>query len=147
MVEAQSRNRRLQARQSHEMVITNKITDWSKFRAFVKAHGDKTQAQMAHLREGEISAHDLPCVTKKKLGSREKKKTYGYQNARVQTASIYCSNSSSRPRKVVCVDESGMDSRDDYSCGGTSEESAFSSKNLGDARDRVNMIAALCIQH
>lgn len=33
----------------------HKITDWAKFREFAKTHGDKTQAQMAALWEGEIS--------------------------------------------------------------------------------------------
>jgi transposase len=33
----------------------HKITDWEKFREFAKAHGDKTQEQMAQLWEGEIS--------------------------------------------------------------------------------------------
>lgn len=37
----------------------HKITDWQKFRSFVKMHGDKTQAQMAELWEGEISARTI----------------------------------------------------------------------------------------
>lgn len=36
-----------------------KITDWEKFRAFVKAHGDKTQAEMAQLWAGEISQRTI----------------------------------------------------------------------------------------
>ena len=34
---------------------SQKITDWEKFRAFVETHGDKTQAEMAELWDGEIS--------------------------------------------------------------------------------------------
>lgn len=35
------------------------IIDWAKFREFAKTHGDKTQAQMAALWEGEISARTV----------------------------------------------------------------------------------------
>lgn len=34
---------------------SHKITDWEKFRAFVSAHPDKTQTEMAQLWEGNIS--------------------------------------------------------------------------------------------
>lgn len=37
----------------------HKITDWDKFREFAKAHGDKTQAEMAALWDGEISARTI----------------------------------------------------------------------------------------
>jgi hypothetical protein len=33
----------------------HKIKDWEQFRAFAKAHGDKTQVEMAKLWEGDIS--------------------------------------------------------------------------------------------
>jgi len=33
----------------------HKITDWQKFREFAHRHGDKTQAEMSKLWEGEIS--------------------------------------------------------------------------------------------
>ena len=33
----------------------HKITDWERFRAFVKTYGDKTQVEMAQLWEGDIS--------------------------------------------------------------------------------------------
>ena len=36
-----------------------KITDWEKFRAFVKEHGDKTQVEMAQLWEGQISERTI----------------------------------------------------------------------------------------
>src|SRR4028118_1186823 len=32
-----------------------KINDWEKFEAFVKAHGDKSQSEMAQLWDGDIS--------------------------------------------------------------------------------------------
>lgn len=33
----------------------HKISDWEKFRPFVETYGDKTQAEMAELWEGDIS--------------------------------------------------------------------------------------------
>jgi transposase len=48
------------------------ITDWEKFREFVRIHGDKTQAQMAELWEGEISTRTI-CRALKKIGFRRKK--------------------------------------------------------------------------
>lgn len=37
----------------------HKITDWEAFRTFAKAHGDKTQAEMADLWEGDIGARTI----------------------------------------------------------------------------------------
>lgn len=51
----------------------HKITDGEKFRAFVKAHGNKTQAEMASLWEGEISARTISRALQK-IGCTRKKK-------------------------------------------------------------------------
>ena len=56
-----------------------KITDWEKFRAFVKAHGDKTQAEMAQLWEGAISQRTISRVLQK-IGHTRKKKRMGMSN-------------------------------------------------------------------
>lgn len=48
-----------------------KIKDWEKFRAFVKAHGDKTQAEMAQL-WGEISQRTISRALQK-IGVTRKK--------------------------------------------------------------------------
>ena len=37
----------------------HKITDWEKFREFAQANGEKTQAEMAELWEGKISARTI----------------------------------------------------------------------------------------
>ena len=50
-----------------------KITDWEKFRAFVKVHGDKTQAQMAELWEGKITQRTISRALQK-IGHTRKKK-------------------------------------------------------------------------
>lgn len=49
-----------------------KITDWEKFRAFAKEHGDKTQVEMAQLWEGEISDRTISRALQKIKSSRKK---------------------------------------------------------------------------
>ncbi len=56
-----------------------KISDWEKFRAFVKVHGDKTQAQMAQLWEEEISQRTISRALRK-IGHTRKKKPTGIPN-------------------------------------------------------------------
>ncbi|RUR73386.1 transposase [Chlorogloeopsis fritschii PCC 6912] len=53
----------------------SKISDWDKFRVFVKAHGDKTQAQMAQLWEVPISQRTICRALQKIRNSRKKKHT------------------------------------------------------------------------
>jgi arginine repressor len=52
-----------------------KINDWEKFRTFVKAHGDKTQSEMAQLWEGEVSQSTIARALQKIKYSRKKKPT------------------------------------------------------------------------
>ncbi len=56
-----------------------KISDWDKFRAFVKEHGDKTQSEMAQLWDGEISQRTLSRALQK-IGHTRKKKHTGTAN-------------------------------------------------------------------
>jgi len=56
-----------------------KITDWGKFRALAREHGDKTQAEMAALWEGEISARTISRALHK-IGFTRKKKVMGTEN-------------------------------------------------------------------
>lgn len=56
-----------------------KITDWQKFRVFVKEHGDKTQAEMAQLWEGGISQRTISRALHK-IGFIRKKKRMGTTN-------------------------------------------------------------------
>lgn len=56
-----------------------KITDWEKFRAFVKEHGDKTQVEMAQLWEGEISERTISRALQK-IGVTRKKRPMGIGN-------------------------------------------------------------------
>ncbi len=51
-----------------------KILDWNKFREFASSNGDKTQAEMAQLWEGEISARTISRALKK-IGFTRKKTT------------------------------------------------------------------------
>lgn len=51
----------------------HKITDWEKFRAFAQIHGEKTQAEMAALWDGEISARSISRALQK-IGFTRKKR-------------------------------------------------------------------------
>ncbi|AOX00170.1 transposase [Moorena producens PAL-8-15-08-1] len=52
-----------------------KITDWEQFRAFAKAHGDKTIVEMAQLWEGDISVRTISRALKKIGFTRKKRPT------------------------------------------------------------------------
>lgn len=52
-----------------------KITDWEKFRVFVKAHGDKTQAEMGQLWETPISQRTISRALHK-IGQTRKKNVW-----------------------------------------------------------------------
>ncbi len=52
---------------------SHKITDWEAFRRFAKAHGDKTQAEMAQLWPAEIS-EDTIGRGLKRIGFTRKKR-------------------------------------------------------------------------
>jgi transposase len=45
----------VQAKENPHPGHSHKITDWSKFRAFMKAHSDKIQTELAELWDGDIS--------------------------------------------------------------------------------------------
>ena len=57
----------------HNSQPAGKIKDWEKFRAFVKAHGDKTQSDMAELWDGEISQPTISRALAKMKQTRKKK--------------------------------------------------------------------------
>ena len=52
----------------------HKITDWEKFRAFAAQHGGKTQAEMAELWEGQISARTISRALHKINFTRKKRR-------------------------------------------------------------------------
>lgn len=52
---------------------SHKIVDWERFRAFVSAHPDKTQAEMAQLWEGDISDRTISRALQR-IGFTRKKK-------------------------------------------------------------------------
>jgi transposase len=43
----------------HQQGCRHKITDWARFRAFAKEHGEKTQAQMAKLWGDNVSQQNI----------------------------------------------------------------------------------------
>lgn len=69
----------VQAKPRQASTKGQKITDWDKFRAFVKEHGDKTQVEMAQLWEGDISDRTISRALHK-LGVTRKKRPMGIAN-------------------------------------------------------------------
>lgn len=57
----------------------HKITDWDKFREFVSLNGDKTQAEMADLWDGQISARTISRALQK-IGFTRKKRPTAIEN-------------------------------------------------------------------
>lgn len=130
------------ASQSYQRGHSHKITDWQKFRAFVQQHGDKTQAEMAQLWEGDISARTIARGFKR-IGFTRKKKTYGYcQRDEVKRAEFQQYLATCNAEALVYVDEAGMDERDDYGYGWSPKGNRFEALKSGRRQGRINMIAA-----
>lgn len=64
-----------QAKSNRPHRTADKITDWNKFTQFAKLHGEKTQAEMAALWEGNISARTISRALDKIGWSRKKRRT------------------------------------------------------------------------
>ena len=79
MVKVLCRNWRFPLKRNQSPGHSHKITDWAKFRAFVKVHGDKTQAQMAQLWEDKISARTISRGLQK-IGLTRKKRPMVIKN-------------------------------------------------------------------
>ena len=58
----------------------HKITDWPKFREFVRQHGDKTQAQLAKLWGDNVTQQNISDALRK-IGVSRKKRLTGIENA------------------------------------------------------------------
>ena len=76
----------VQAAQGYQQGHSQRIVDWQKFRAFVQAHGDKTQAQMAQLWEGGCSQRTISRALAR-IAFTRKKRPMGIENAMKPNAS------------------------------------------------------------
>jgi transposase len=95
----------------------SRITDWEKFRAFVKANGDKTQTEMVELWDGEISQRTMSRALHL-YWTYPEKKTYGYcQRDEAKRTAFLGQLENPKAPHLVYVDESGMDERDNYGYG------------------------------
>ena len=75
----------VKARPSNHQGHSHKITNWDEFRAFVQAHADKTQAEMAELWEGDISERTISRALKK-IGFTRKKRPMATENVMIKSA-------------------------------------------------------------
>ncbi len=122
----------------------HKITDWEKFREFARIHGHKTQVQMAQLWDGEISDRTISRALKK-IGWTRKKRLMATENGmKVNDRNIVAALSNFPLKSIVYVDESGMDSREQYDYGWNPKGERFFALKSGKRQGRINMIAALC---
>jgi transposase len=82
-----------------------------------------------------------------KKSTLPEKKTYGYRERDEAKRQVFLEQLSAKPpQSVVYIDESGMDSRDDYAYGWNERGQRFHALKSGRRQGRVNMIAALCKQ-
>ncbi len=83
----------------------------------------------------------------RRLGLPEKK-TYGYCERDEAKRQVFVEQLRRLcPKQIVYVDESGMDSRDDYAYGWKERGERFHALKCGRRQNRINMIPALCDQH
>lgn len=68
------------ARSGYQTGNGHKITDWERFRAFAKEHGDKTQTEMAQLWGESISQRTISRALKR-IGLTRKKRLTATENA------------------------------------------------------------------
>ena len=64
---------------NYQQGCKHKITDWQRFREFVKQHGDRTQAQMAKRWGDNVTQQNISDAMQK-LGVSRKKKLTGIEN-------------------------------------------------------------------
>lgn len=69
-----------QAVQGYQRGHSHRIVDWERFRAFVKVHGDKTQAELAELWHDPVSARTISRALAK-IGFTRKKRPMAIMNA------------------------------------------------------------------
>lgn len=134
-----------QAQSTTHISPNRKIKDGQKFQEFVKANGDKTQAEMAELWQEEISARTISRALKQ-IGFTRKKKTYGYRERDENKRLAFLKKLTTlAPEKIVYADEAGMDNREDYAYGYNERGQRFYALKPGRRQGRVNMIAARCL--
>ena len=64
---------------NYQQGCRHKITDWQRFREFVKQHGGKTQAQMAKLWGDNVTQQNISDAMQK-IGVSRKKRLMGIEN-------------------------------------------------------------------
>ncbi|NJL21603.1 MAG: IS630 family transposase [Leptolyngbyaceae cyanobacterium SM1_3_5] len=120
----------------------HKITDWNRFAAFVKEHGDKTQAQMAKVWGEGVTQQNISDALKKLGISR--KKTYGYPERDEVKRREFQERLKTKPSElVIYIDEAGIDNREDYPYGYCEIGQRFHALKSGKRTERVSWIAAL----
>ena len=93
-------------------------------------------------------ANALSHGRREKIGFTRKKRPMATPNApEVKRQTFIEQLSTLPPEKIVYLDESGMDNRDEYAYGWNQKGQRFHALKSGRREGRVNMIAALCNQN
>jgi transposase len=69
----------IQAVQGYQSGHSQRIKDWEEFRGFAQRYGDKTQAEMAQLWQGEMSERTMSRALAR-IGSTRKKRPMATEN-------------------------------------------------------------------
>ena len=104
----------------------SKIKDWDKFQEFVDSNADKTQKKLAEL-WGGVSHHTISRALKK-LGYTRKKRV-GYQERNEKARLEFKRKLEGyQDKKIIYVDESGIDNNETYPYGWSKKGTRFYSK-------------------
>ena len=76
---------------AYQQGCRHKITDWQKFREFVQAHGDLTQAQLAQLWGDNVTQQNISDALRQ-IGFTRKKRLTGIENAMTSSAKSFKSD-------------------------------------------------------
>lgn len=69
----------VQAAQGYQRGHSHRISDWNEFRAFAQGYGDKTQAEMAQLWQGDMSERTMSRALAR-IGWTRKKRLMAIEN-------------------------------------------------------------------
>ena len=76
---------------AYQQGCRHKITDWQKFREFVQAHGDLTQAQLAQLWGDNVTQQNISDALRQ-IGFTRKKRLTDIENAMTSSAKSFKSD-------------------------------------------------------
>lgn len=121
----------------------HKITNWERFREFVKKHGDKTQGQMAPLWGDNVSQQNISDARRKMGVSQKKDIRRDLERDELKRQEFQEQLKTKTASQIVYVDEADIDNRDNYPYGYCKIGQRFYALKSGRRTQPVSWIAAL----